>query len=232
MSEEGAGIESKKKRGRPKGTKKKPTIESSIGKPTEPKYEDSKKALTPSEITAIAEAEAKAAAARLEAAKAAAEEAAKKEYEEAAAKVVVTQATESFTNTRGSEQIFRREMGEPEFWLDKLGRAPPRPILSQDEEEEISRMVEIPTDQIPEYKPDHILSPEYDGVSNYELGIKNQKEEKQQRLARLKSDPNATPQEIKQVEEDLKTLDYLYENYHIGMNVFRTAKGGRSKLRE
>jgi colicin import membrane protein len=146
--------------------------------------------------------------------------------------VVVEQASESFTNARGSEQIFRREMGEPEFWLDKLGRAPPRPILSQDEEEEISRMVEIPTDQIPEYKPDHILSPEYDGVSNYELGIKNQKEATQQRLARLKSDPNATPQEIKQVEEDLKTLDYLYENYHIGMNVFRTAKGGRSKLRE
>jgi colicin import membrane protein len=146
--------------------------------------------------------------------------------------VVVPEVVELFTNKRGSEQIFRREMGEPEFWLDKLGRAPPRPILSQDEEEEISRMVEIPTDQIPEYRPDHILSPEYDGVSNYELGIKTQKEETQQRLERLKSDPNATPQEIKLAEEDLKTLDYLYENYHIGMNVFRTAKGGRAKLRE
>jgi colicin import membrane protein len=232
MPEESAGIEPKKKRGRPKGTKNKPTTESSIGKTLEPKSEDSKYMLTPSEIAAIAEAEAKAATARLEAAKAAAEEAAQKEYEEAAAKVVVPEVVELFTNKRGSEQIFRREMGEPEFWLDKLGRAPPRPILSQDEEEEISRMVEIPTDQIPEYRPDHILSPEYDGVSNYELGIKTQKEETQQRLERLKSDPNATPQEIKLAEEDLKTLDYLYENYHIGMNVFRTAKGGRAKLRE
>lgn len=232
MPEESSGIEPKKKRGRPKGTKNKPTTEPSIDKTIEPKHEKSKHALTPSEIASIAEAEAKAATARLEAAKAAAEDAAQKEYEEAAAKVIVPVVVESFTNKRGSEQIFRREMGEPEFWLDKLGRAPPRPILSQDEEEEISRLVEIPTDQIPAYKPDHILSPEYDGISNYELGIKTQKAETQQRLAHLKSDPNATPQEIKQAEEDLKTLDYLYENYHIGMNVFRTAKGGRSKLRE
>src|SRR3990172_8793060 len=58
----------------------------------------------------------------------------------------------SFTHNRGAEQIFRREMGEPEFWLDKLGRAPKRTILSQDEEQEISRLVEIPTDQIPPYK--------------------------------------------------------------------------------
>ena len=58
------------------------------------------------------------------------------------------------------------------------------------------------------------------------------KEETQQRLVRLRSDPNASAQEINQAEEDLKTLDYLYENYNIGMNVFRTAKGGRAKLRE
>jgi len=229
MPEESTGIESKKKRGRPKGTKNKPTTKSSIGKTSE-KRENSEHALNPSEIATIAEAKTGTTSQEVE--KAASSEAAQKEYEKAATKVVVTEVVESFTNKRGSEQIFRREMGEPEFWLDKLGRAPPRPILSQDEEEEISRMVEIPTNQIPEYKPDHILSPEYDGVSNYELGIKTQKAETQQRLARLKSDPNATPQEIKQAEEDLKTLDYLYENYHIGMNVFRTAKGGRSKLRE
>ena len=58
------------------------------------------------------------------------------------------------------------------------------------------------------------------------------KKETQQRLARLQGDPNSSEQEIKQTEEDLKTLDYLYENFNIGMNVFRTAKGGRAKLRE
>ena len=224
---EGKGEEPKKKRGRPKATKTKSKSEKST-----PKTKSSKGGLTASEIAAIAENEAKAATIRLEAAKAAAEEAAKKEYEAAAAEVVVSEPVNSFTNKRGAEQIFRREMGEPEFWLDKLGRAPKRPILSQDEEQQISRQVEIPTDQTPEYKPEHMLSPEFNGTSNYEIGIKNQKEEIQQRLVRLQGDPNSSEQEIKQAEEDLKTLDYLYENFNIGMNVFRTAKGGRAKLRE
>ncbi len=233
MVEEISGEEPKKKRGRPKGTKSK--SKSDTSKETSPqkksKAKSSKGGLTASEVAAIAEAEAKAAAARLETAKAAAEDAAKKEYDAAAAEVVISESVDSFTNKRGAEQIFRREMGEPEFWLDKLGRAPKRPILSQDEEQEISKQVEIPTDQIPEYKPEHILSPEYNGISNYEIGIKNQREETQQRLSRLQGDPNSNEQEIKQAEEDLKTLDYLYENFSIGMNVFRTAKGGRAKLR-
>src|SRR3970040_1432125 len=224
MSEGSAGEESKKKRGRPKGTKSKPKAETQT---IETPKEKSKVEASESVLTAV-----KAAATRLAAARLAAEVEAEKEYEAAAAQVVVVDPGNSFTHNRGAEQIFRREMGEPEFWLDKLGRAPKRTILSQDEEQEISRLVEIPTDQIPPYKPEHILSPEYDGTSNYEIGIKSQKEETQQRLVRLRSDPNASAQEINQAEEDLKTLDYLYENYNIGMNVFRTAKGGRAKLRE
>ncbi len=173
LAKETPGEEPKKKRGRPKGTKTK----SKSGKSTKstPKIKSSKGGLTASEIAAIAETEAKAATIRLETAKAAAEEAAKKEYEAAAAEVVVSEQVDSFTNKRGAEQIFRREMGEPEFWLDKLGRAPKRPILSQDEEQAISKQVEIPTDQTPVYKPEHMLSPEYAGISNYEIGIQNQK---------------------------------------------------------
>lgn len=232
MSEANVGDEPKKKRGRPKGTMSKPKAETqTIETPKEKsKAEASESVLTAAEVAVIAEAQAKAAAARLAVARSAAE--AEKEYEAAAAQVVVTDPGNSFTHNRGAEQIFRREMGEPEFWLDKLGRAPKRTILSQDEEQEISRLVEIPTDHIPPYRPEHILSPEYGGTSNYEIGIKTQKEETQQRLVRLRSDPNASAQEINQAEEDLKTLDYLYENYNIGMNVFRTAKGGRAKLRE
>ena len=213
MPEGSVGEEPKKKRGRPKGNKSKPKAETqTIETPKEkPKAEASESVLTAAEVASIAESQAKATA---------------------AAQVVVTNPGNSFTHNRGAEQIFRREMGEPEFWLDKLGRAPKRTILSQDEEQEISRLVEIPTDQIPPYKPEHILSPEYGGTSNYEIGIKTQKEETQQRLVRLRSDPNASAQEINRAEEDLKTLDYLYENYNIGMNVFRTAKGGRAKLRE
>src|SRR3990170_2463427 len=207
MSEGSVGEEPKKKRGRPKGTKSKPKAET----------QTIESVLTAAEVAAIAEAQAKAAAARLSAARSAAEAEAEKEYEAAAAQVVVAGPGNSFTHNRGTEQIFRREMGEPEFWLDRLGRAPKRTILSQDEEQEISRLVEIPTDHIPPYKPEHILSPEYGGTSNYEIGIKTQKEETQQRLVRLRSVPNASAQEINQAEEDLKTLDYLYENYNIGM---------------
>ena len=231
MAEEIPGEEPKKKRGRPKGKSKSNTLKEKTPE-NKPTAKSSKGGLTASEVAAIAESEAKAATARLAVAKALAEEVAKKEYEAASAEVVVSEPVDSFTNKRGAEQIFRREMGEPEFWLDKLGRAPKRKILSQDEEQLISKQVEIPTDQTPEYKPEHILSPEFNGTSNYEIGIKNQKEEIQQRLARLQGDPNSSEQEIKQAEEDLKTLDYLYENFNIGMNVFRTAKGGRAKLRE
>ena len=57
------------------------------------------------------------------------------------------------------------------------------------------------------------------------------KEEAQQRLEQLKNS-DASAEEIAQAEEDLRKLDYLYENFHIGMNVFRTAKGGRDKVKK
>ena len=191
----------------------------------------SKSALTAADAAAKAEAEARAALERSKTAKKAVEAAAEDEYKAAAAEVVIADAGRGLTNKRGAERIFRREMGEPEFWQEKNERAPLTPVLSQTQEEQISRQVQIPQDQTPEYNPQHILSPEFAGVSSYEREIKNQREELEQRLIRLKNDPNASNQEINLAEEDLKTLDYLYENYYIGMNVFRTAKGGRAKLR-
>ena len=212
LSEEGTGEKPKKKRGRPKGSKSK--SEAKTPK-KEPKSVSGKKdTLTTAEVAKLAEVTAK------------------EEYEAAAAEAVAPQAGNLFTNKRGLDQIFRREMGEPEFWLEKNERVPARAVLSQDEEEAISRKVQIPEDQTPKYKPERVLSPEFGGTSNYEIGIQTQREETEQRLSRLRGDPNASAQEINQAEEDLKTLDYLYENYHNGMNVFRTAKGGRSKLRE
>ena len=84
----------------------------------------------------------------------------------------------------------------------------------------------------PAYKPKHILSPEFKGTSSYEVGIETFMEETKEKLEQLKSDPNATNEHVRLAEEDLKTLESLYENYHIGMNVFRTAKGGRDGLRD
>jgi len=135
-----------------------------------------------------------------------------------------------FTNKRKQERIFRREMGEPEFFLMYGG--PVKPILTGDEIEELSRQVQIPKDQTPKYNPEHILSPEFSGGTNYESGIQDLIDETKQKLDQLLNDPEANPQEIELVKLALKKLDYLFENYNLGMNVFRTAKGGREKLRE
>jgi colicin import membrane protein len=86
--------------------------------------------------------------------------------------------------------------------------------------------------QIPPYSPQHILSPEFQGTSNYEIGVSDLLKEKAQTLEKLRQDTEAAPWQIKQAEDDLKKLETLYENYNIGMNVFRTAKGGRDKIKE
>jgi len=70
--------------------------------------------LTADELAALAVAEEKAAATRIAAARSAADAAAEEEYKAAAADAVEAQAVESFSHKRGTEQIFRREMGEPE----------------------------------------------------------------------------------------------------------------------
>jgi len=190
----------------------------------------SKSGMTASELAAIAETESAAAMARSKAAKEAAEKALDDEYKEAAKEAVATKVLDSFTNKRLSEQIFRREMGEPEFFLRKHELAPPRPILTAEEETEISRRVEIPTDQTPKYEPELMLSPEYHGMSNYENGVASFRDEIEAKLAKLQKDPEASKQELHQAEKDLKTMDYLFENFNLGMNVFRTAKGGRNKF--
>lgn len=199
-------------------------------KPKAEKTKSTELGMTASELAAVAEAEASTALARSKAVKEAAEKALEEEYKQAAKEAVATKITSSFTNQRFRDQIFRREMGEPEFFLRKHELAPPRPILTPEEEEEISRRVEIPQDQTPKYNPQLILSPEYHGKSNYESGIASFRDEIEKKLAKLQKDPDASEQEILQAEEDLKTIDNLFENYNLGMNVFRTAKGGRNKF--
>ena len=83
---------------------------------------------------------------------------------------------------------------------------------------------------VPDYSPNNILSPEFEGKSNYEMGIQDLIAESNEKLKNLTNISSSSSQ-VHQVVEDLKTLNCLYENYHIGMNVFRTAKGGRDKLR-
>ena len=179
-----------------------------------------------------AEAELEIALAKAAAAKAIAETAAEEEYKAIAAEVkaAAVKAPE-FTNQRKGEEIFRREMGEPEFFLAKKDRFP-RPILTSEEQDELTRKVEIPTDNTPKYIPQHVLSPEFGGMSNYESGVGKFLEETKQKLKKLKNDPNASKKDIIATQHELEYLESIYENYYIGMNVFRTAHGGRNKLRE
>lgn len=179
-----------------------------------------------------AEAELEIALAKATSAKAVAEAAAEEEYKAIAAEVKAAAAkTPAFTNQRKGEEIFRREMGEPEFFLAKKDRFP-RPILTSEEQDELTRKVEIPTDNTPKYIPQHVLSPEFGGMSNYESGVGKFLEETKQKLKRLKNDPNASKKDIIATQHELEYLESIYENYYIGMNVFRTAHGGRNKLRE
>ncbi|MFQ5573509.1 MAG: hypothetical protein ACE5EJ_04600, partial [Nitrosopumilaceae archaeon] len=207
----------KKKRGRPKGSKNQPTKPKAEAKVEEQQFETKIGETKPEKQT---QKEPKASTPK------------KEEPTQASTSLVPGRIApaDSFTDKYRLNRIFRREMGEPEFFLIKNERAPSRPILSKDDEEEISRKVQIPTDQTPKYAPENMISPEFGGLTNYERGIEDHKQELEEKLKRLKENPDASAIQIEQIEEELRSLDYLYENYNIGMNVFRTAKGGRSKL--
>ena len=192
----------------------------------------SKEAEAAAKAAAEAEAAAEAAIAKAKELKEAAAKADEEEFK-AIADEVKSDAPKApdFTNKRKTEIIFRREMGEPEFFLDKEDRFP-KPILSEEEKNDITRKALNYEDTTPTYDPQNILDERYGGTSNYETGITVLGDELQAKLDRLKNDPEALTEDIEKVEQDLSYLDSLHENYYLGMNVFRTAKGGREKLRD
>ena len=192
----------------------------------------SKKAEDPAKELETAEAALKVAMAKVNEAKAKVEAAAEAEYKEMATAVKTSAAKKkvSYTFKRQSEEIFRRDMGEPEFFLHKNDRFP-RPILTAEQQESLTRKAEIPIDNTPKYVPQHVLSPEYGGLSNYERGVDSFLEEARGDLARLNNDPDATQKQIQDAKDKIAYLQSLHENYFIGMNVFRTAKGGRDRIR-
>ena len=74
------------------------------------------------------------------------------------------------------------------------------------------------------------FSPEFGGVSNYERGVDSFLDELKAKLVKQKGDPESTQKEILATENEITYLESIHENYFIGMNVFRTAKGGRNKI--
>ena len=76
------------------------------------------------------------------------------------------------------------------------------------------------------------LDPAFHGESNYEVGLENLLAETKEKVRKLQSDPNTPSDILHEATEKLQVLESLWENYHIGMNVFRNAKGGRDGIRE
>ena len=68
--------------------------------------------------------------------------------------------------------------------------------------------------------------------SEYEHNIAKLLFEKKQKLDLLLENPQKTKYEIELLSNEIETLKTLFENYNLGMNVFRRAQGGRSGLRE
>jgi len=193
--------------------------------------EASAKAEAAAKAAEEAEVSVKKALEKAQTAKAEAEAAAEEEYKAIAAEVKADAAkAPDYTFKRKGEEIFRREMGEPEFWLDKEDRFP-RPILTADQQESLTRKAEMPEDQTPAYVPQHVLSPEFAGLSNYERGVDEFLEVAKLNLETLKHNPDATEKEIQDAKDEIIYLESLHENFYIGMNVFRTAHGGRDKIK-
>jgi colicin import membrane protein len=68
--------------------------------------------------------------------------------------------------------------------------------------------------------------------SEYEHNVGKLLAEKKAKLDELMKDPESNKGEIIMLSTELETLQSLYENYNLGMNVFRRAQGGRAGLRE
>ena len=69
-------------------------------------------------------------------------------------------------------------------------------------------------------------------ASEYERNVGNLIEEKNLKLEQLKNSQEISPTDIQKLQEEIESLQSLFDNYNLGMNYFRRARGGRSGLRE
>jgi len=68
--------------------------------------------------------------------------------------------------------------------------------------------------------------------SEYEQNVGKLLIEKNEKLELLKNDSESNKVEIEMLNTEIETLQSLFENYNLGMNYFRRARGGRTGLRE
>ena len=70
--------------------------------------------------------------------------------------------------------------------------------------------------------------------SEYEQNVGRLLAQKTEKLEELKRNPSIKNEQIKikMLMTEIETLQSLFENYNLGMNYFRRARGGRTGLRE
>jgi hypothetical protein len=68
--------------------------------------------------------------------------------------------------------------------------------------------------------------------SEYEHNVGKLLAIKKEKLEELTKNPEQNRGEIAMLSTEVETLQSLFENYNLGMNVFRRAQGGRASLRE
>ena len=68
--------------------------------------------------------------------------------------------------------------------------------------------------------------------SEYEYNVSKLMAEKVKRLQDLQNSDKSSNYEKDFLRMEIETLESLYDNYNLGLNYFRRAKGGRNGLRE
>ncbi|MGI0005164.1 MAG: hypothetical protein ACREAI_02030 [Nitrososphaera sp.] len=68
--------------------------------------------------------------------------------------------------------------------------------------------------------------------SEYERNVGQLLAEKRAAVEELAKNPEENRLKIAALKQEIEALESMFENYNLGMNVFRRAQGGRTGLRE
>ena len=68
--------------------------------------------------------------------------------------------------------------------------------------------------------------------SEYEQNVGKLLAEKIEKYELMKNDPSVSKTQLESLLSEIESLESLYDNYNLGMNYFRRARGGRAGLRD
>ena len=68
--------------------------------------------------------------------------------------------------------------------------------------------------------------------SEYEQNVGKLLAEKIEKYELMKNDSSVSKTQLESLSSEIESLESLYDNYNLGMNYFRRARGGRTGLRE